>query len=426
MAAPSDRSNGEILAGGGDTNNSFIVEEIKPGNASDKRPDEFANARANSIKIDTNGGIHLAYFDAATTHLVYDARNPNGVWDTPTVIDNGANAGQYVSLALNSKNNPGIAYFDGNAGDLKFALWNGSTWHTEIVDSKGSVGLYPSFTFDTANEPVVTYFNKTKGKLTFALKKENVTWGYENVDGSGDNVGRSSSLVASPKTGRYAVAYVDNTTGSVMWAGHQKGGTWDVKVAAKTKGGADFLSMAFGYYYEPMISYYDAFAADLKITSFFNNQFNIKTLATSGAGLVHLGPLRQLLRQRVGLRVQPIAGQDHALRRRREHLAETSDVVTGGGKYLSVANSGTDTISPTTTPPRACSRSARGLRFKADRGVFTTKSRSGSRPPRAASVFFLVARVSRARHTRPGGTGYKPVLGEIKPSIGSVSACPSG
>ena len=98
------------------------------------------------------------------------------------VIDKGANAGQYVSLALNSKNNPGIAYFDGTNGDLKFALFDGSKWSDETVDGKGSVGLYPSFTFDNANEPVVTYFNKTKGKLTFALKKNNLTWGFENVD----------------------------------------------------------------------------------------------------------------------------------------------------------------------------------------------------------------------------------------------------
>ena len=116
-----------------------------------------------------------------------------------------------------------------------------------------------------------------------------------------------------------------------------------MKLAAKTKGSADFLSMAYGYNYQPMISYYDAFAADLKITSFYNNQFNIKTLATAGARLVQLGAVRQLLRQRIGLRVQPLTGQDHAVRRRRNTSPTTTDVVTGGGRYLSVASSGVDT-----------------------------------------------------------------------------------
>src|SRR5581483_247217 len=245
-AAITTNSNGELLIGGGDDAGDYVLQENKAGAAGDKRPDEFADGRANDIAYDNDGGLHFAYYDAKTTHLVYAHRNPNGLWDAPVVVDSAANAGQYVSIDTNSKGNPGIAYFDGTNGDLKLAQFDGSKWKIETVDSKGSVGLYPSFDYDNADEPVITYFNKTKGRLTFALKKANTTWGYENVDASGDNVGRSSSLVASPNTGRYTVAYVDNTTGSVMWAGHQKGGTWQIKVAAKTKGGADFLSMAYG------------------------------------------------------------------------------------------------------------------------------------------------------------------------------------
>ena len=339
-------SNGELLVGGGDVDNNYVLEEIKPGKATDARPDEFLNARANDIAVDNEGGLHLAYFDAATTHLVYDHRNPNGVWDAPVVVDKGANAGQYVSIDFNSRNNPGIAYFDGTNGDLKLAQFNGSKWTIETVDSKGSVGLYPSFDYDNADEPVITYFNKTKGKLTFALKNETTgKWGYENVDASGDNVGRSSSLVASPNTGRYTVAYVDNTTGSVMWAGHQKGGTWQVKVAATTKGGADFLSMTYGQSYQPMISYYDAFAADLKITSFFNNQFNVKTLATAGAQGLYtsaffgdfFGTGQVFAYNRSQDKVTLFDGVEN-------NAPTATDVVTAGGKYLSVAASGNETF----------------------------------------------------------------------------------
>jgi len=60
---------------------------------------------------DKNAGLHLAYYDAGTTHLVYAHRNPNRVWDKNAVID-AADAGQFVSLDLNSKGRPGIAYFD--------------------------------------------------------------------------------------------------------------------------------------------------------------------------------------------------------------------------------------------------------------------------------------------------------------------------
>jgi hypothetical protein len=278
--------------------------------------------------------------------MEYVYRAPDGLWNAPVTVDSGPNAGQYVSIAVNSKNNPGIAYFDGNAGDMKFAEFNGKKWILSDVDSKGSVGLYPSFSYDSSDEPVMTYFNKTKGTLTFALR--NITtgkWGYENVDASGDKVGRSSVLVASPSSGRYTVAYEDDTTLSVMWAAHQKGGTWQTKVAAKTKGGADFFSMAYSENYEPAISYYDAFASDLKLTYFDPNVqgFTIKTLATSGAQ---------------GLYTQLAFGEQFddpdviAYSKSADKLTlfsgdtivgtpTATDIVTSGGKYLSADWNGT-------------------------------------------------------------------------------------
>ena len=337
-------SNGELLVAGGDGDINFLVEELAVGKATDPRPDEFLNARANDLAHDSDGGLHFAYYDASTTHLVYAHRHPDGLWDKSVIVDSGANAGQYVSIAVNSQGNPGIAYFDGTNGDLKLAQFNGKKWTIETVDSKGSVGLYPSFTYDNADEPVVTYFNKTKGKLTFALKSATTNkWGYENVDGSGDNVGRSSVLVASPNTNRYTVAYVDNTTGSVMWAGHQKGGTWQVKVAATTKGGADFLSMAYGENYQPLISYYDAFAADLKVSAFFDGQFNVTTVATSGAqGLYTSAFFGDYFGD--GLVFAYNRSKDTVtLFTSVEGSPTSSDVVTGGGRYLSVDANGLDT-----------------------------------------------------------------------------------
>lgn len=345
-------SNGELLAGGStgsdaaSASDEFEIAEYKVGKATDPRPDQFPNARANDIYKDLEGGLHMAYYDASTTHLEYVYRAPNGLWNAPVTVDSSPDAGQYVSIAVNSKGNPGIAYFDGNAGDMKLAEFNGKKWVISDVDSKGSVGLYPSFTYDTSDEPVITYFNKTKARLTFALR--NITtgkWGYENVDNSGDKVGRSSDLVASPNTGRYTVAYEDDTTLSVMWAAHQKGGVWQTKVAAKTKGGADFLSMQYSDFYEPAISYYDAFASDLKVTYFDPDvqTFTIKTLATSGAQ---------------GLYTQLFFGNSFSdpdvisYSKSADKLTlfsdstisgtpTTTDIVTNGGKYLSADWNGT-------------------------------------------------------------------------------------
>lgn len=279
---------GDLLIAGksGPYPQSISVGSFDLGQATDPRPDEFANARANDIAQDAFGRLHLAYYDAATTTLKYAMRDENGLWSAPRTIDGNANAGQYVAIDTDSKGNPGIAYFDGTNGDMKLALANGSQWTLRTVEGKGSVGLYPSLDFDDTDRPTMTYYKKTGGDLRFARFDPTAnSFSYETVDATND-VGRSSVLVASPKTRRYSIAYADSTTGEVKWAGRKTGGVgWTLKTAATTAGGADFLSMAYGNYYEPAISYYDAKSADLKLAYFDAGQqkFITRTLATSGA-----------------------------------------------------------------------------------------------------------------------------------------------
>jgi uncharacterized delta-60 repeat protein len=278
--------NGDLLVGDADVSTfNYEVTAVDVGAENDPRPDEFADARANDIASDQLGRLHLAYYDAATTTLKYARRDADGRWTDTQTLDANPFAGQYVAIDVNASNNPGIAYFDGNGGDLKLTTFDGTRWTFRTVESKGSVGLYPALDFDDSGRATMTYYKKSGGDLKFARLESTGRFSYETVDSAND-VGRSSVLVASPKTRRYGIAYVDNTTGSVMWAGRKKGGVgWTIKTAATTTGGADFLSMAFGFYQEPAISYYDAAKADLKLAYFdaAQQKFLTKTLATAGA-----------------------------------------------------------------------------------------------------------------------------------------------
>lgn len=272
---------GELLIGGGSGLGHYIVARFEVGEASDPRPDYFADARANDLATDALGNVHLVYYDAKDSVLKYAHRAPSGVWQSAITLDSKANSGQYVSIALDSRGRPGVAYFDGTSGDLKLAVFDGTKWKYHLVDSKGSVGLYPSILFDNTDRPAMTYYKKTTGDLRFAVLKSN-GFGYETVDSAGD-VGRSSTMAVNPRTGRFTVAYADSSTNQVKWARQVKGGFWESKVAAATTGGADFLSMAYGNFYEPAISFYDASSADLKLAYFKDGSFSTRTIATSGA-----------------------------------------------------------------------------------------------------------------------------------------------
>jgi len=48
--------------------------------------------------------------------------------------------GLYTSLAFTPGGQPAISYYDDTNDNLKYAVFNGSTWTPSTVDSTGSVG----------------------------------------------------------------------------------------------------------------------------------------------------------------------------------------------------------------------------------------------------------------------------------------------
>jgi uncharacterized delta-60 repeat protein len=283
-------ADGDLLVGGraNDSSQSFELVKMDDGNPAAGRPDEWTNARANDVFRDAQGGIHVAFFDAAAKVLKYVYRAPNGLWEEPVTVDATLNAGQYLSIGANAKGEPGIAYFEGTHGDFKFAYKiTAGVWKTETVQSSGSVGLYHSLKFDNSGRPTVLFYNKTKGDAKFGVR--NITtnkWSFETIQ-SKNNVGRSGDLAVDPVTGRFAVAYADSTHNAINYALHQKGGTWAIQQAVTTVGGADFLSLSYTYYgRKPAIAYYDANRADLKLTSLNTagpaNKWTTRLLASKG------------------------------------------------------------------------------------------------------------------------------------------------
>jgi hypothetical protein len=185
-----------------------------------------------------------------------------------------------VSIALDEHSRPSIAYFDGTAGDLRFAHFDGQQWNVQTVDARGSVGLYPSLAFDKNDHAIVSYFRKTSGDLRVA-RFDGTTWHVETVDLI-NTVGRSSDIEVDRKTGEIAVAYEDSTHGWLKVA-RNAGRGWTAAVVDKTTFGVTYTSVAFDRFDRPAISYYDIFHADLKFAELQNNTWMPQRLASKGA-----------------------------------------------------------------------------------------------------------------------------------------------
>ena len=116
-----------------------------------------------SFVTPTNGDLKYAFCDSGCTIP--------GNWTTATV-DTAGNTGKDTSLALDSSENPHIAYYRLDQGNLLYAKHNGTSWTIETVDSAGDVGEFCSLSLDGNNDPHISYYDFNNEDLKYALLAE--------------------------------------------------------------------------------------------------------------------------------------------------------------------------------------------------------------------------------------------------------------
>lgn len=155
-----------------------------------------------SMKYNADGNPLIAYYVSSSLfddELGYAYRvdsggncgegDAAGLWECETV-DSGPNMGQYTSLDFTEHAGVFIAYYDGEAGDLKYAYYagigncgTGNTWYCTTLDgTDGSdVGKFVSLhaLVSADDELQFAYYDTTHGKLKYAI----------HVDGGSGNCG---------------------------------------------------------------------------------------------------------------------------------------------------------------------------------------------------------------------------------------------
>ena len=93
----------------------------------------------------------------ALVFTLFTIRLASADWQVATVDSSTSDVGQWSALALDSKNNPRISYYDSTNGGLTYARLVGSIWLKEIVDSTEDTGLATSLALTVRIKSQISY-----------------------------------------------------------------------------------------------------------------------------------------------------------------------------------------------------------------------------------------------------------------------------
>ena len=138
------------------TNTNQFIEEDGNGINNDIAIKPFANKAG------------VAYMDSVNSELMYAHNTTGGCGGWSYEQIDGTNTGEYLSLVYTSTDNPYIAYYVGQTGDLMVAMNDGSSWVYEDVDTYGNVGTFIDMAIDSNDTLHIVYFDETTGSIKYA------------------------------------------------------------------------------------------------------------------------------------------------------------------------------------------------------------------------------------------------------------------
>lgn len=239
----------------------------------------------------------IVYVDDRTGDLIYAERTAMR-WLTETV-DTAGQVGYFPALAYDQRGQPHISYFDHSRNDVKYAVRQGNNWRIETIDARGQPGFHipagftrlalscPSeqTTCDPAR-PHVAYlgyrYKPYDGKLRYATRYER-GWQIETVDVT-RGAGGFPALVLDqhnrPWISYYRVSTWDYNQGELRLA-HHDGQRWQIE-RIDTRGNAGrYNALALTPNGQPVIAYYAATPADLRL-AWFRDTWHTTTLLSEG------------------------------------------------------------------------------------------------------------------------------------------------
>jgi hypothetical protein len=200
-----------------------------------------------SVALDKEGKPILTYYhyadpnNEAVVHL--GSIFWTGTYWTSLYVDRGHGSGKFNSLAIDSNGRPQVAYANVTAEtqSLRYAIWDGKTWHREIIE--GATRAYPvysvSMVLDKNDVPHIVYSALAERRIKYATRR-NGRWVTEVVDSyvgaaEGQGYWDRDGIVLDAQGNPY-ISYFDKGLGELKVA-HRVDGKWQHEVVDRNMAG---------------------------------------------------------------------------------------------------------------------------------------------------------------------------------------------
>lgn len=211
-----------------------------------------------SIKRDSNGNIHVAYYDSINKKLKY-ATNRNGFWEN-FIVDNVSDTGMFANIAIDNDNYVHIVYYDNTNKDLKYANNKNGSFEINVLLSENDVGKYADIAIDLNNKIHIVCYDETNSKLIY-LNNLNGNFLTYIVDQS-NNIGRYCNIEIDNNNGVHIIYYDDNY-GAIKYLYSSNGINWINSYIYYISDPITNISFKVDINGKLHISYYDSLNKDL-------------------------------------------------------------------------------------------------------------------------------------------------------------------
>ncbi|MEL6626755.1 MAG: T9SS type A sorting domain-containing protein, partial [Bacteroidota bacterium] len=130
-------------------------------------------------RVAADGTLHVAYVDISRSLIKYGVRTPGGNWELSEVTPDFEFNPTTIDLALDTLDQPLIAFRDAFVDSIFLAEWNGTAWESDQVEGESAdfTGVDLNLVISDLNSPWIAYnFLTSVGELRLVFRDPSGVW----------------------------------------------------------------------------------------------------------------------------------------------------------------------------------------------------------------------------------------------------------